>query len=125
LRARSDILGWNSITPIVVYVLKLTRAQPHSREILFPSLLGFAARSFMVGSFYILDPQYYRDIRSRMPGMRGTNHVARTRKRLGLRAVSLLQRPGISEHLTKASYPSVQCYQRNFCRRVTRSSSPS
>src|SRR5438128_7342849 len=41
-------------TPIVVYVLKLARAQPHSRETLFLSLLGFAACSVVVGSFYIL-----------------------------------------------------------------------
>jgi hypothetical protein len=38
---------------MVVYVFKLTRAA-HSREILFPSLLGLAACSVIVGSFYIL-----------------------------------------------------------------------
>ncbi len=61
LKLRARWIFWVGIplallleTPIVVYVLKLTRAQHHSREILFPSLLGFRACSVIVGSFYIL-----------------------------------------------------------------------
>lgn len=41
-------------TPIVLHVLKLARAQPHSREILFQGLLGFTACLVIVGSFNML-----------------------------------------------------------------------